>query len=125
MKTVSPVNTRSDITHGAAVRVMHVRCRAFCCLVLTGIAISAPDVLPGIDPWYSVIKGLGDTRWLHYSLDSAPAVLVLLNVLWGLVAAAFTVGWGALEPVVVEAPVIELPQLVALTWAADAPPRDD
>ena len=104
---------------------MHVRCRALCRLVLTGLAIGAPGVLLDVDHWYCVVKGLGDARWLHYSLASAPAVLVLLSVLWGLVATAFTVGWGALEPVVVEAPVIELPLLGSAVRAADASPRDD
>jgi hypothetical protein len=125
MKTISPVYTQTDITHGAAVRVMHVRCRALCRLVLTGLAISSPGVLLDVDHWYCVVKGLGDVRWLHCSLASAPAVLVLLSVLWGLVATAFTIGWGSLEPVLVETPLIELPQLVAVARAADASPRDD
>lgn len=77
------------------------------------------------DHWYSVVMGWGDGRWLHYSLASAPAVLVLLSLLWGLVATAFTVGWGYLEPAdSVEAHVIE-PQLVPVVQAEDAMPRDD
>jgi hypothetical protein len=104
---------------------MHVRCRALYRVVLIGLAISAPGVLLDADHWYCVVKGLGNARWLHYSLASTPAVLVLLSLLWGLVATAFTVGWVNIEPVVVEAPVIELPQLVTAARASDAPSKDD
>lgn len=125
IKTVSPVYTQTDITDGGSVRVMHVRCRTLYRLVLTGLAISAPGVLLDIDHWYAVIQSLDNARWLHYSLASTPAVLVLLSLLWGLVATAFTVGWSAIEPVVVETSVIELPKLVTVARAADASPRDD
>jgi hypothetical protein len=117
---VSVVYTQTDITHSAAVNLMHVRCRALCRLVLTRLAVSAPGVLLDADHWYSVVKGWENARWLHYSLVSAPAVLVLLSILWGLVATAFTLGWGAVEPApIVDAPVIELPQLNIETRALD------
>ena len=91
---------------------MHVRCRALCRLILTGLAISAPGVLLDADHWYAHVNGWSNGRWLHYSLASAPAVLVLLSLLWGLVATAFTLGWSAVEPApTVDAPLIELPQL--------------
>lgn len=78
------------------------------------------------DHWYAVVMGWSNGRWLHYSLASTPAVLVLLSLLWGLVATALTVGWGYLEPEpVVEPPVIELPQLVAVVGAEDAVARGD
>jgi len=73
---------------------MRVRCRALCRLVLTGLAVSAPGVLLDADHWYSVVMGWDNGRWLHYSLASAPAVLVLLSLLWGFVATAFMVGMG-------------------------------
>lgn len=109
---VFDIYTQTELTVKRKVEVMHVRCRALCRLVLTGLAISAPGVLLDADHWYSVVKGWENARWLHYSIASAPAVLVLLSLIWGLVATAFTLGWGAVEPApTVDTPLIELPQL--------------
>jgi len=110
--TVFDVYTQTELTIKRKVEVMHVRCRALCRIVLTGLAVSAPGVLLDADHWYAVVMGWTNNRWLHYSLASTPAVLVLLSFLWSLVATALTVGWGAVEPaLLIDAPLIELPQL--------------
>jgi hypothetical protein len=122
---VRPEYTQTNITHGPAFNLMHVRCRALYHIILTGLAISAPGVLLDADHWYAVVVGWENSRWLHYSLASTPAVLVLLSLLWGLVATAFTLGWVVLEPIQVEAPVIKLPQFSVVAQTPDASPSDD
>jgi len=103
---------------------MHVRRRALYRLVLTGLAISAPGVLLDADHWYAVVMGWENHRWLHYSLASTPIVLVSLSLLWGLVATAFTLGWNAVEPTPIDAPVIQLPHLAPAAVVETPPPND-
>jgi len=77
-------------------------------------------VLLDADHWYAVVMVWSNGRWLHYSLVSAPLVLVSLSLLWGLVATAPTVGWGNIETSpIVEPPLIEIPQMVAVARAED------
>jgi hypothetical protein len=101
------------MNYGTSTEVlMHVRCRTLYRIVLIGLVISAPGVLLDADHWWANLIGLDDHRWLHYSIASTPAVFVLLCLLWGLVATAFTVGWVDITPVQLEHETpLELPPI--------------
>lgn len=108
---------------------MYVRCRTLYRIVLIGLVISAPGILLDADHWWANIIGLENTRWLHYSIASTPAVFVLLCVLWSLVATAFTVGWiDIIHPIQPQQEISqELPSILyiqAEPGEADAPQLD-
>jgi len=76
---------------------MHVNIRTFYRIVFSSLVLSAIGLILDLDHWYATVKGWPDTRWLHYTLASTPSLLILLSVIWGLITAAFTLGWDHLE----------------------------
>ena len=76
---------------------MHVNLRTFCSIVLTSLTLSAVGLLLDLDHWYATVKGWPETQWLHHTLASTSSLLVLLSVFWGLIVAAFALGWDHLE----------------------------